>query len=59
MKAFLKNFAIGLPLAFGAMLTLAGVSLALRGGDEAVGGVALGLVGIPLLFATLAALLKE
>lgn len=61
MKTFLKNAALGIPLAFGAMLTLVGVSLVIQGHDpdDVVGGVLCGLLGIPILFATVAAILKE
>lgn len=61
MKAFLKNLALGVPLALGAMLTLVAVSLVLQGNgsDEIVGGVFCGLLGIPVLFAILTAILKE
>ncbi len=61
MKTFLRNLAVGVPLALGAMLTLVAVSLVLQGNnsEEIVGGVFCGLLGIPLLFATLTAILKE
>lgn len=60
MKPFLKNLALGVPLAFGAMLTLAGVSQAISSDtDEVVTGIFLGLIGIPILFATLSAVLKD
>jgi hypothetical protein len=59
MKAFLKNIAIGIPLAIGLMLTLVAIALVLRGGDDLLFGVMLGLVSIPLLFATLASIMRE
>ena len=59
MSAWLRNIVLGVPLALGAMLTLAGVVLTFDGGAELWRGLLLGLVGIPLLFATLAALLKD
>ncbi|HMM70763.1 MAG TPA: hypothetical protein PKC22_00835 [Rhodocyclaceae bacterium] len=61
MKTFFKNLGLGVPLAFGVMLTLVGVSLVIQRteSDEIVGGIICGLIGIPLLFATLAAILKD
>lgn len=59
MKAYLKNLALGIPLALGAMLTLVAVSQTLEGGDNIVSGLICGVIGIPLLFATLAPVLKQ
>jgi hypothetical protein len=59
VKAFLKNFLMGLPLALGAMLSLSAVVMAVHGGDEGFFAIAVGLIGIPILFAALTAVLKE
>lgn len=59
MKAFIRNFGLGIPLAVGAMLTLIGVSLALESGDERFLGFLSGLIGIPTLFASLASLGRD
>ncbi len=61
MKTFFKNLGLGVPLALGAMLTLVAVSLVIQRSDtdEIVGGVFCGLLGIPLLFAALTAILKD
>ena len=61
MKIFLKNLAFGLPLALGAMLTLIAISMVVQSSDsnDTIGGLVLGLIGIPLLFATFAALIKD
>lgn len=59
MKNFLKNFLLGVPLAIGCMLTLLSVSSILSGTfEDGGGGLFYGLVGIPLLFATLVAIFK-
>jgi ethanolamine transporter EutH len=60
MKTFFKNLFLGIPLALGAMLTVAAVSLIIQRDDikDLTGGVMCGLVGIPILFATLSAILK-
>jgi hypothetical protein len=54
MKDYLLNVARAVPLALGAMLTLGAVVLTLEGENGIVSGVLLGLIGIPLLFASLA-----
>jgi hypothetical protein len=59
MKEYLKNFAMGIPLALGAMLTLVAAVLTLRGGDDMVGGLLAGLIGIPILFASLTQVLDQ
>jgi hypothetical protein len=59
VKSYLRNIALGIPLALGALLTLAAVVLMFDDGDDLWRGLVVGLVGIPLLFATLTALLKE
>ena len=56
---WLRNILLGIPLALGAMLTLAAVVLTFDGGDSLWRGLVVGLIGIPLLFATLAVLLKD
>jgi hypothetical protein len=59
VKDYLRNIMLGVPLALGAILTLAAVVLTVEGGDDLWRGLVVGLVGIPLLFATLAALLRD
>lgn len=59
MKSWLKNFLLGIPLALGAMLTLVGVVLIFDESQSLSVGATVGLIGIPLLFATLTALLSE
>lgn len=59
MINYLRNIVLGIPLALGAMLTLAAVVLTFEGGEQLWQGLMVGLFGIPLLFATLAALLRD
>lgn len=59
MKSWLKNLLLGIPLALGAMLTLVGVVLIFDESQSLWVGATVGLLGIPLLFATLTALLSE
>jgi hypothetical protein len=54
MKAYLRNLVIGLPLAFGAMLTFIAVVMALHNSSDLFPSFVTGLIGIPLLFASLA-----
>jgi hypothetical protein len=60
MKLFLRDLAMGVPLALGAMLTLISISLIL--GDQPDGaflGFCCGLIGVPLLFASISTLLRR
>ena len=61
MKDYLKNLALALPLALGAMLTLVAISMVVQSADsnDTIGGFILGLIGIPLLFATIATMTKQ
>jgi hypothetical protein len=59
VKSWLKNLLLGIPLALGAMLTLVGVVLIFDESQSLWVGATVGLLGIPLLFATLTALLSE
>ena len=59
MKSWLKHALLGIPLALGAMLTLVGVVLIFDESQSLWVGATIGLIGIPLLFATLTALLRE
>ena len=54
MRTYFARLVQGIPLALGAMLTLDAAVLSLNGGDGVVLGMLTGLIGIPLLFATLA-----
>jgi hypothetical protein len=54
MKSYLLNVVRALPLALGAMLTLGAVMTVFEERDGIVAGTILGLIGIPLLFASLA-----
>lgn len=53
MKNFLVSLLLGIPLAFGVMLTLAGVAQVIDDPSDPVGGIFLGLMGIPLLYASI------
>ena len=54
MKEFLRNLALGLLLAVGALATLLSVILMLDGGTEGtILAIVVGLIGIPVLFAAL------
>jgi hypothetical protein len=55
MKTYLMDLLHAIPLAIGALLCMYSVLGALNGKDDA-GSVVLGLLGIPLLFASLARL---
>lgn len=59
MKSWLHHLLLGIPLALGAMLTLVGVMLIFDGSQSLWVGTTVGLIGVPLLFATLTALLRE
>jgi hypothetical protein len=60
MKRYLFDIAIGIPLAIGAMFTLLGVSMVIGGQENsAVEGVFAGLIGIPILFATIFQILRR
>jgi hypothetical protein len=61
VKTFLKNVAVGVPLALGAVLTLVGASMIVQGHDssDTLDGCVLSIVGIPLLYATLASILQS
>ena len=59
MKSWWNPVLLGIPLALGALLTLVGVVLIVDESQSLWVGVTVGLVGIPLLFATLTALLRE
>ena len=52
MKNYLLNLFVGIPLAFGVMLTLAGIVQVIEDPSDPVGGIILGLLGIPLLYAS-------
>ncbi len=52
MKKYLFNLLVGIPLAFGVMLTLAGVVQVIEHPSDPVGGIILGLMGVPLLYAS-------
>jgi hypothetical protein len=59
VKSWLNHVLLGIPLALGAMLTLVGVVLIFDESQSLWVGATVGLIGIPLLFATLTALLSE
>lgn len=60
MKPFLRDLAMGVPLALGAILTLLGISLILGyQSEDKFYGLLCGLAGIPLLFASISALLRR
>jgi hypothetical protein len=57
MKTYLRNFLLGIPLAAGALLTLISVVEVLEADTALLPGALLcGLLGIPLLFATVASI---
>lgn len=54
MKTYLVNVLHGIPLAIGALLCMFSVLNALNGKDDGwVGSMLLGLLGIPILFASI------
>lgn len=60
MKSFIKNFAMAIPLALGVVFTIFSVVNSMEipnGGDHAFGAVACGIIGIPLLYASIISLL--
>lgn len=59
MKSWLNHVLLGIPLALGAMLTLVAVLLIFDESQSLWVGIAVGLIGVPLLFATLMTLLRE
>jgi hypothetical protein len=62
MKSFFKNFAMAIPLALGIVLTILCVVNAMAALTENTAGATalfLGLLGIPLLYASIIALMKD
>ena len=62
MKHYLIDFLIAIPLAFGLILTVFSVVNAIGSPDDSNKGfiaLACGIVGIPLLFASTAAILRR
>jgi hypothetical protein len=62
MKSFLKNFFIAIPLAIGVVLTVMSISNAMEApdsGDKGVLALICGVIGIPLMFATIASLVRN
>lgn len=56
MKSFVKNFLLAIPLAIGVVLTIMSVSNALEApnnGEKGVTALISGVIGIPLLFASI------
>ncbi len=53
MKRVLDNFVVGLGLAFGVMLTLSGVVQVVAKPSDPIGGIVLGVIGIPLLYVSM------
>jgi len=61
MKYFIKNYFISIPLALGSLLTLFSVvnAMDLSNDDKWVSALLLGVIGIPLFYASVLSLLKE
>ena len=62
MKRYLKDFLIAIPLAIGMVLTIICVVNAIGSpgeSDKGVVAILLGIIGIPLLFASTAAILRR
>lgn len=62
MKHFLKNFLFAIPLAIGVVLTILSVVNAMEAPqdeDKAVAAVMWGIIGIPLLFASIVTLTRR
>jgi len=60
MKNYLKNLLLGIPLALGLMLTLIAVVMVMTSdSDQYFHALVCGLIGIPLLFASLAAIARR
>ena len=62
MKRYLKDLLVAIPLALGFILTILCVANALGSPDDSNKGVVaflLGIIGIPLLFASTAAILRR
>jgi hypothetical protein len=60
MVKFLKNFSSAIPLALGVLLTLFSIIEAMKGeNDSWVPALFLGIIGIPLLFASIIFVIKD
>ena len=62
MKRYLSDLLLAIPLSFGVVLTILCISNALAAADDADKGVAalfMGVLGIPLLYASSAAILRR
>jgi nitric oxide reductase large subunit len=62
MKIFLKNFLLAIPLAIGVVLTVLSVVNAMEAPndeDNAIAAVLWGIIGIPLLFASIVSLTRR
>ena len=60
MVKFLKNFSSAIPLALGTLLTVFSIVEAMKGDSDSFGGAfILGMLGIPLLFASILFLTRD
>ncbi|MBU1690734.1 MAG: hypothetical protein KKD65_08345 [Gammaproteobacteria bacterium] len=62
MKIFLKNFLLAIPLAIGVVFTVLSVVNAMEAPNDegnAVAAVLFGIIGIPLLFASIVSLTRQ
>ena len=60
MVKFFKNFSSAIPLALGTLLTLFSIIEAMKGSNDSwVGALFLGVLGIPLFFASILFLISD
>jgi hypothetical protein len=61
MLKFVKTYVSAIPLALGLLLTLFSIvnAMDLYKGDNAIASILLGLIGIPLLYASILSLIQE
>jgi len=60
MVKFLKNFSSAIPLALGTLLTIFSILEAMKGeNDSLFNALFLGMLGIPLLFASILFLIRD
>ena len=61
LKHFIKNFLLAIPLAIGLMFSMFSVVFGLEAshGDNAFAAFVFGLLGIPLLFASIVSLTRD
>jgi hypothetical protein len=61
MLKFAKSYVSAIPLALGILLTVFSFvnAMDLQKGDNGIGSLVLGIIGIPLLYASILSLIKE